>query len=178
VQGSTLRPSLNSLLARDGLHKNAEEVTGIAALLENSGLDFLAVLAGSGKEHAPQPVVEKVPPIFAPLEASKTQAKQIESVALRVIHGKTARRKQCVVKEFGSRSSAAQHEYRSFGPRSPHLVLTGLLLLQKSRGWIHHDAQRRADCATGTDSSSSSSTDISAKRPRGVFSFNHNFALR
>src|SRR5580765_7255444 len=35
MQWRTLRPSFNALLTSDGLHENAEEITGIPAFLEN-----------------------------------------------------------------------------------------------------------------------------------------------
>ena len=54
-----------------------------------------------------------------------------------MVDSESARGKQCVIKQLRPRSPAAQHEYRSFGTCAVRLPLTGRLLFQNYRRWVH-----------------------------------------
>src|SRR6266404_2344337 len=82
-------------------------------------------------------MIEEHPSVFASGEISETKANQIEGIALCMVDSESARGKQCVIKQLRPRSPAAQHEYRRFGTCALRLALTGRLLLQNSRRWVH-----------------------------------------
>jgi len=103
--GAYTPPSARHPASGDRFHQDSEEVSGIAAFFEYSRLNLFARQAGTIEQLALQPMVEEFPPISAAREVSEAQTNQIESIALRVIQGETARREQGVIQELGARAT-------------------------------------------------------------------------
>ena len=112
-----LGPALRALFLGDGLHHNAQEVAGIAAIPHHAGLDVFGGESGALKQFAGVVGVQQLAAIAATREGAEAQAQQVKGVALGVIDGEASGGKQRVIKEFCSRASAAEDKYGRRGAR-------------------------------------------------------------
>ena len=85
-------PAHRTLFAGDGVHQDAKEIPGIAAVVKNLGLNFFSREAAAIEQLTVQPMVEERPAVFAPGEVAEAKAQQIKSIALRVINSEAAGR--------------------------------------------------------------------------------------
>src|SRR6202158_2721210 len=113
VQRRRFRPALGALLAGDGFHHDAQEVTGVPALFHYALFDFLGIESGTLKQFAHEIGVEQLAAIAATGEIAEAHAEQVEGVTLRMIDREPSGGKQRGVEEIGSRASAAQHKHWS-----------------------------------------------------------------
>ncbi len=107
-------PALDSLLASDGLHKDAQEIGGVVAVFQNLWFDFSAGQARAIEQFASEPVIEQGTPVFQLGEVAEAKADQIEGIAFGVINGESSRRKKSVIEQLGSGTSTAEDEHGRF----------------------------------------------------------------
>src|ERR1035441_9260931 len=110
VQRRGFSPTADTLLAGDGFHHDAQEVAGIAAIFHDTLIDIFGIKSGALKQLAGEILVEQLAAVAGGGEVAEAQAEQVKGVALGMIDGEAARRKQRVIQELGSGSSTAQHK--------------------------------------------------------------------
>src|SRR5271168_3652204 len=106
-------PALESLTFGDRVHNHSDEISSVAAVIQDARRQLVGIQSSSPKTLAAHPRREKFLAIAAMFHGTKPWNQRLKNGQRTAVNGKTACRQQHVIEQVRSRTVAAHHKDRT-----------------------------------------------------------------